>query len=62
MLTGNRGGYHWIVWNSQFLGDLIAAIPQIVIGKYVVTEKPSQVDFEAGMKRSIALEAGAPVS
>ena len=33
-------------------------IDAMVIGKYVLTEKPSAVDFEAGMKRSIALEAG----
>ena len=37
-------------------------IDAMVIGKYVLTEKPSQVDFEAGMRRSIALEAGAAVS
>ena len=33
-------------------------IDAMVIGKYVLTEKPSAVDFEAGMKRSVALEAG----
>ncbi|UCG32923.1 MAG: carbamoyltransferase [Phycisphaerales bacterium] len=37
-------------------------IDAMIIGKYVLTEKPSQVDFEAGMRRSIALEAGAAVS
>lgn len=33
-------------------------IDALVIGKYVVTEKPTQVDYEAGMQRSVALERG----
>lgn len=33
-------------------------IDVLVIGKYIVTEKPSPVDYEAGMKRSVALESG----
>ena len=33
-------------------------IDALVIGNCVVTEKPSEVDFEAGMKKSVALEAG----
>jgi carbamoyltransferase len=33
-------------------------IDALVIGKYVVTEKPGQVDYDAGMKRSVALESG----
>lgn len=33
-------------------------IDALVIGKYIVTEKPGQVDYEAGMKRSVALESG----
>ena len=37
-------------------------IDAIVIGKYVLTEKPSEVDFEAGMARSVALEAGQVVA
>jgi hypothetical protein len=36
VITGNRGAYRWIVWNSKFLGDLIVAVPQIVVGKHVV--------------------------
>ncbi len=34
-------------------------IDVLVIGNYVVTEKPTTVDYEAGMKRSIELESGA---
>jgi carbamoyltransferase len=37
-------------------------IDAMVIGRYILTDKPSQVDFEAGMKRSIALEAGRAVA
>ncbi|MEK7710826.1 MAG: carbamoyltransferase [Planctomycetota bacterium] len=33
-------------------------IDALVIGDYVVTTKPSRVDYEAGMRRSVALEAG----
>ncbi len=33
-------------------------IDTLVIGDYIVTHKPSRVDYEAGMKRSVALEAG----
>jgi len=33
-------------------------IDALVIGNYVVTKKPDAVDYEAGMKRSVALEAG----
>jgi len=33
-------------------------IDALVIGNYVVTTKPNVVDYEAGMKRSVALEAG----
>lgn len=33
-------------------------IDALVIGSYVVTAKPDVVDYEAGMKRSVALEAG----
>jgi hypothetical protein len=36
MITGRRGDYYWIVWESQFLGELVAAVPQIAVGKYVV--------------------------
>lgn len=32
-------------------------IDALVIGRCIVTEKPSEVDFEAGMKNSIALES-----
>jgi hypothetical protein len=35
MVTGTRGAYQWIVWESQFLSDLAAAVPDIVRGKYV---------------------------
>ncbi len=33
-------------------------IDALVIGNFVVTKKPDVVDYEAGMKRSVALEAG----
>lgn len=33
-------------------------IDVLVIGRHIVTEKPSPVDYEAGMKRSVALESG----
>jgi len=33
-------------------------IDALVIGDFVVTQKPSRVDYEAGMRRSVALEAG----
>jgi hypothetical protein len=36
MITGHRGAYRWIVWNSQFLEELVSAIPQLVIGKFVI--------------------------
>jgi hypothetical protein len=36
MFTGSRGQYRWIVWESQLLGELISAVPQIVLGKYAV--------------------------
>ena len=36
METGQRGTYAWIVWNAQFLGDLIRTFPELVVGKYVV--------------------------
>jgi len=36
-------------------------IDAIVLGRYIVTEKPSEVDFEAGMRRSVALERGSLV-
>ena len=33
-------------------------IDALVIGNHVVTKKPSEVDYEVGMRRSVALEAG----
>ncbi|MCP4593889.1 MAG: carbamoyltransferase [bacterium] len=33
-------------------------IDALVIGRYIVTEKPGEVDYDAGMQRSIALESG----
>ena len=33
-------------------------IDALVIGDFIVTHKPSRVDYDAGMKRSVALEAG----
>jgi carbamoyltransferase len=33
-------------------------IDVMVIGNFIVSEKPSDVDFEAGMRRSVALESG----
>ncbi len=36
MITGSRGLYRWIVWESQFLCDLVSAVPNIVRGKHVV--------------------------
>ena len=45
-----RDAYHTFVHTG---------IDVLVIGNYIVTEKPSEVDFEAGMKRSVALETGA---
>lgn len=36
-------------------------IDALVIGHYLVTEKPHEVDFDAGMKRSVSLEAGSLV-
>ena len=37
-------------------------IDALVLGNYVVTQKPRGVDFEAGMRRSVALEAESLVS
>ena len=37
---------------------LKTGIDAIVLGNHVVTEKPADVDYDAGMKRSIALESG----
>ncbi len=34
-------------------------IDAVVMGDYVVTEKPDAVDYEKGMRRSVALESGA---
>lgn len=36
---------------------LNTGIDAVVMGNYVLTEKPADVDFEAGMKRSVELEA-----
>src|SRR4030042_5259616 len=36
MITGSRGAYRWIVWNSQFLRELTTAVPEIVVGKFAV--------------------------
>lgn len=33
-------------------------IDALVMGDFILTQKPTRVDYEAGMKRSIALEAG----
>lgn len=41
---------------------LRTGIDALVIGLHIVTEKPGAVDFEAGMQRSVALEASSPVS
>ena len=61
-----------VVINTSFnvRGEPIVCTPQdaintfvntgidvVVMGNYLVSEKPSEVDYEAGMKRSIALEA-----
>jgi len=63
-----------VVINTSFnvRGEPIVCTPQdayntfvntgidvLVIGKYIVTEKPKKVDYRAGMARSVALEAGA---
>lgn len=37
-------------------------IDALVIGRNIITEKPGQVDFEAGMRRSVALEASVLVA
>jgi len=37
-------------------------IDALVMGNYVVTQKPKTVDYEAGMRRSVALEAESLVS
>ncbi len=37
---------------------LNTGIDVVVMGNYLVTHKPGKVDYEAGMKRSVALEAG----
>ncbi|MCB9850923.1 MAG: carbamoyltransferase [Phycisphaerales bacterium] len=72
---GKRTGVP-VVINTSFnvRGEPIVCTPQdaintfvntgidaIVIGNYVVTEKPSAVDFEAGMRRSIELESSSLV-
>jgi hypothetical protein len=36
VITGRRGAYQWIVWNSQFLAELVSAVPQIAVGKFVI--------------------------
>ncbi len=36
MITGRRGDYHWIVWSSQILEELVSAVPQIAVGKFVI--------------------------
>lgn len=37
-------------------------IDVLVMGNFVVTEKPTEVDYEAGMRRSIELESGSLMS
>ncbi|HRX84243.1 MAG TPA: carbamoyltransferase C-terminal domain-containing protein, partial [Phycisphaerae bacterium] len=37
-------------------------IDAVVMGNFIVTEKPNEVDYAAGMRRSIALEAGSLIS
>ncbi len=41
---------------------LNTGIDALVMGSFIVTEKPKPVDYDAGMARSVALEAGALVS
>jgi carbamoyltransferase len=68
---GRRTGVP-VVINTSFnvRGEPIVCTPQdaintfvntgidvVVMGNYLVSEKPTEVDYEAGMKRSIALEA-----
>jgi len=36
-------------------------IDALVMGNCVVTQKPDSVDYEAGLRRSVALEAGSAV-
>jgi hypothetical protein len=36
MITGRRGAYLWIVWDSQFMDELVQAVPQVVVGKFVI--------------------------
>jgi hypothetical protein len=35
MISGSRGAWQWIVWESQFLSDLVAAFPGVVCGRHV---------------------------
>jgi hypothetical protein len=63
MITGNRGAYRWIVWNSQFLRELVSAVPEIVVGKFAVITSldsgpfiPSEDEVRRGweLKRGLA--------
>jgi hypothetical protein len=36
LITGSHDAYQWIVWHSQFLRDLISAVPSIVTGKQII--------------------------
>ncbi|MHC4235176.1 MAG: carbamoyltransferase family protein [Planctomycetota bacterium] len=69
---GERTGVPLVI-NTSFnvRGEPIVCTPQdaintfvntgidvLVMGNYLVSQKPAEVDFEAGMKRSVALEAG----
>ena len=34
--TGKCGNYFWVEWQDDFLGDLLSAFPQLVLGKHLV--------------------------
>lgn len=34
--TGKRDDYFWVEWRDDFLGDLLSAFPQVVLGKHLV--------------------------
>jgi len=61
MITGHRGAYRWIVWNSQFLGELVSAVPQIAVGKFVIITSFDSGPFvpsEEMTKRGWVLKSG----
>jgi hypothetical protein len=66
--TGKRGNYFWVEWRDDFLGDLLSAFPQIVLGKYLVNTSFDsgslslvQEEIEQGWRKHKELTLSPPI-